>query len=158
MFRCGKSSEPRLRFLSLLRDYYPWSEEPWQGVRNGDKAANILYDLFRNPFAHSIGLDTEIVGGARKYKSVRLRTRKNQLRLGVSRVNIDGSVGLSRLRVQELETAAKRPVWLPATLNSTGGAYALSCEALYRGVRFLILAATSNADGSRRATEFLEGI
>ena len=157
VFRCGKKGDPRYRFISLLRDYYPWADEPGQGVREANRAANVLYDLFRNPFAHSIGLDTEIIGGDRRHKAIRLRARERPLRLGVSRVNVDGAVGLSRRRARELEMAGTRPNWLPPTLHSADGNYALSCEALYRGFRHLILAATSDVDALRRAAAFLEG-
>ena len=43
-------------FTECLKAFYPWESEPNDGVRDGGDGADILYKMFRNPLAHSIGV------------------------------------------------------------------------------------------------------
>ena len=80
-----KSSEgSEIRFKQYLRDYFPWG--------SGDKregVVNIIYDVFRNPLTHSLGVQSK------------QRTRK---------VWINKSP-LSEEQITQLETNEKRPAW-----------------------------------------------
>lgn len=54
-------------FKRLLLKHYPWDEEPDTAETIREKhAAEILYQAFRNPLAHSFGIDSETAHGQRK--------------------------------------------------------------------------------------------
>jgi len=58
------AGEPRDRFIGLMRDYYPWHLEMFiDNNIDRDSGPPILYDVIRNPFAHNLGIDTQIVVG-----------------------------------------------------------------------------------------------
>ncbi len=44
------------RFIGLLKDYYPWDLEP-TGILPAADAADAIYNVFRNPLTHDLGLD-----------------------------------------------------------------------------------------------------
>lgn len=44
------------RFGECLASFFPWDIDPPTGVSN-DEAAKILYDVFRNPMVHLLGLN-----------------------------------------------------------------------------------------------------
>jgi hypothetical protein len=50
---------PGGRFKTLMRGFYPWEDEPSGGFPN-KAALPILYELFRNPLTHTLGLYTTI--------------------------------------------------------------------------------------------------
>jgi hypothetical protein len=45
-----------IRFKGLLREYYPWQDEPNQASIRED-LSTALYEVFRNPLTHDLGLD-----------------------------------------------------------------------------------------------------
>lgn len=98
-------------------DYYPWEHEPPNGVT--EKAGtHILYDLFRNPLAHALGLDTETAGRGRN-ATVYLRRRKKHLVLKI----IKHEQGLSEDLIESLERSSTRPDYAPATIITTTEIY-----------------------------------
>ena len=49
--------QPGALFIRVLENHFPWSEEPQNGTELlGRPAAEILYDVFRNPLTHSLGI------------------------------------------------------------------------------------------------------
>jgi len=44
-------------FKKILQDYYPWDLQPSQGSTQ-ERSIDHLYDYFRNPLAHSLGIKT----------------------------------------------------------------------------------------------------
>ena len=44
-------------FKELLKNFYPWSLDPPQNISSTD-AIDVLYDEFRNPLAHALGVRT----------------------------------------------------------------------------------------------------
>lgn len=54
-------------FKRLLETHYPWDDErALEGAICGKHAAEVLYDAFRNPLTHSLGVDAETGHGQRK--------------------------------------------------------------------------------------------
>ena len=96
-------------FKLLLEDFYPWG----QG-EDGKQRAKVLYDLFRNPFAHALG-----VHGKTRY------------RIGVAR---RPGPGLQEAELEQLESSATRPAWLPAGLSGGGNQWNVVAEGFYRDV------------------------
>ncbi|OHA89086.1 MAG: hypothetical protein A2741_01670 [Candidatus Zambryskibacteria bacterium RIFCSPHIGHO2_01_FULL_43_27] len=47
----------RTKFIKVMLDYYPWSQQPPYGTTK-EVAAEDLYDNFRNPLSHALGLRT----------------------------------------------------------------------------------------------------
>ncbi len=53
-----RKQESRERFMQVLTNHYPW-EEGMVGAVVGEEAAGLLYDAFRCPLAHNLGLFDE---------------------------------------------------------------------------------------------------
>ena len=61
LYKPGVSGRsPAWRFLGLLKEFYPWQGErysSWQyAVQDRETRAKVLYELVRNPVAHSFGV------------------------------------------------------------------------------------------------------
>jgi hypothetical protein len=140
----GRSGE---LFRGLLRDCYPWSREPGSKVKP-EAAATYLYNLFRNPLTHSLGLLTEnIPASTRRY----VKPRKYVVK--VKRLNPDGH-GLGKAMIAELEQSSYRPT-MSATLTLEPERKVLLVEALYWGTRCMIETLTHDSARMQAADEFL---
>lgn len=149
------SADPRYRFIGLLRAHYPWHTEAHHVYNKVDSKSGppILYDVFRNPFAHSLGVDTTVVGGPRATKRVVRRSRR--LRVSVARLGMsEGGTGLTEAMLQELD-APRRPIWLQPTIIRDEDGIQLSVEAMYWGVRGLLEALTRDNETLDHARRFL---
>jgi hypothetical protein len=100
------------KFKELLTQYYPWEKG-----ENKEEKANVIYDLVRNPLAHSLG-----VLSVRK-RSPRIVIRKDPLRED---------------QLQEMETSSSRPCWVPLSVTADTAGYVLSVWGLYWGVFHLL--------------------
>ena len=96
-------------FVALLMQFYPWSHGETPQSR-----AEILYNLVRNPLAHSIG--TGRTPGQRRSQ---IRIEKRALR---------------ERELRRLELATVRPAHLPTVVTFVGSEYRLSVISLYWGV------------------------
>jgi len=98
------------RFIESLVNYYPWQYEPEppQGV-GAQEGAHLLYDLFRNPLAHALGVSTERCGSGRD-TVIRLQSRNNPLDLNI----VKGA--LSEEQIENLELSPTRPNYAQATI------------------------------------------
>ena len=103
------------RFKDCLIDFFPWDIDPPQGVSN-EKAAEILYDGFRNPMAHFLGLWNP------------LRTK-----LGI----VFRGTEDAEAKVEELERLNNKPYSDPC-LVVTAEKRVLWLDQLYWGVRQMI--------------------
>jgi hypothetical protein len=133
----------RTRFVRCLQECYPWALEHdyrrYPECMKPAPASAMLYDLFRNPFSHALGLDTKIAGGTRRSTKVVRVVRSKPFRIGVGRiVSIGSGYGLSPSLLRELERGKIRPDWVPCTLEKEDDGYTLSTEALYTGVRRMV--------------------
>lgn len=131
------------RFKELLVDYYPWKYEPSQSIAP-DKAAEIIYSVFRNPLTHDLGLDIEKKANTPVVKLKRLLT-KNKTR------------GLPEKEIEALEDTTKRPSMMP-TIIIRSDATVLLVEALYWGVRRMIEELVADKTRMKAADDFLASL
>lgn len=108
-------------FRQLLINHYPWNQERhYTNGRFDADAASDLYDLFRNPLSHALG----IFG-------------PNEIPPGHRVVIEKGSISESEILI--LETTTVRPSsWPWPTLRRDGNDYVLWVRAFYWGVRKMI--------------------
>jgi hypothetical protein len=95
-------------FKLLLEHYYPW-----QPRENRQERARVLYDLFRNQLAHTLG-----VGKADYVIFIR---------------RFPGP-GLQENQLKEIECSASRPTWLVPGLSGYGKQWDLLVEGFYSDV------------------------
>ena len=108
-------------FKELLAIYYPWDQEiEASGRRFGADGAADLYNLFRNPLVHALGVvDTD--------------TNEDGRRLMVAKAP------MQPVELYELETAGSRQErWLDPTIELNGRTVILRIPSLYWGVREMI--------------------
>lgn len=103
-------------FKLLLEEFYPWLPG-----ESGKDRAKVLYDLFRNPFAHALGVHG-----------------KTHYQINITRMilkNDHGEVtGLQDAQLQEIESSPNRPAWLSPGLSGSGRQWNLLVEGFYRDV------------------------
>lgn len=125
------------RFKRLLEDFYPWVGE----VLSKREFATTLWELARNPLAHTLGLD-KLPSVASPYKTVEL---------------VKWPLTLARILM--LEESAKRPEWTLPTiaavseLISGGKKYALSIPALYWGIHQMLRALLASPTHALKAED-----
>jgi hypothetical protein len=142
-------------FRRFLADYYPWASEPERaGACVGEEAAEKLYDEFRNPFAHALGISVKTESATTRALVPRSFVLK------VKRVVVGDPAGvhtgLSETAIEEIEAAEQRPSWLPATLIKQPHKIVTSPEALYWGIRKAIEAICRDPSRMQAAEEFLK--
>jgi hypothetical protein len=140
-------------FHDFLEEFYPWeAEPPGKAVVLGRRAANVLYDEFRNPFAHVAGLLLDISDPSER------RIQKKPYRVQINRVEIaEHPGGLPESQVEGLERGS-RPVWLPPTLMMTEEMRAVTVESLYWGTRVAVAKLCSDRTRMQAAAEFFAPI
>jgi hypothetical protein len=131
------------RFKDLLVNYYPWKQEPNLSVAP-DKAAEMIYSVFRNPLTHDLGLDIEKKASTPLVK-IKRRTTKNK------------SKGLPEKEIGTLENTAARPKMSP-TIVVRSDATVLLVEALYWGVRWMIEGLVADKARMKTADNFLASL
>jgi hypothetical protein len=86
------------RFKGVLVDYFPWDLEPTGTLPPAD-AADIIYEVFRNPITHDLGLDVKKKSSGLQVKIKRMKTAT---RTGRDR-------GLTEKQIEKLEISLSRP-------------------------------------------------
>lgn len=147
------------RFITCLRDYYPWTlEHEYRVYKECVKpaaASGLIYELYRNPFTHALGLSTLTKKAGNK--NVRVIRRRDASHAGIGRiVQIGTGLGLTPQNLHELETGRYRPDWLPCTVESSERGYVLSSDALYCGVRRMVEGLSADAVRMEHAAKFLQ--
>ena len=132
------------RFVGVLEEYYPWELEP-SGVLPKEEAASAIYEVFRNPLTHDLGLDLKDKAKGRVVKVKRLKTA---LRSGRDR-------GLTEKQIEEIEASTIRPR-MSASITGTDQKAVLLVEGLYWGVRRMIERLASDHQRMSAADAFLE--
>jgi hypothetical protein len=145
-------------FKRFLVDYYPWASEPSRdGLCVGEEAAEELYDEFRNPFAHALGISVKEQKGEKGQKMRALVPRSYLLK--VTRMAGAGepaqSNGISEAITEHLESVGARPIWLQPTLIKQPHKIVVNAEALYWGTRKAIEAICRDPARTAAAAEFL---
>jgi hypothetical protein len=129
------------RFKGVLKDYYPWNQEP-AGV-DSDKTSTAVYEVFRNPLTHDLGLD---VANKRKGAKIILK------RLGM------GTEGLSESFIEKQLEGHHRPKGISAILTISSDRQTLLLEALYWGVRRMIENISADKQRMQAAENFLANL
>ena len=136
----AQSGSKGSRFMNLLVEYYPWSEEPIP-ERNDAEHARMIYKLFRNPLTHDLGLDLESKMRTRKVVIKRLTTA-------------DDKAGRTERGVEGLESN-NRPSGLSPVLSLEGDRVVLLVDALYWGVRKMLVELCADTSRVAEAERFL---
>lgn len=136
------------RFREMLENFYPWDVEPAGAVRKRSDGSAILYQLFRNPLAHALGLDTKQVGGGSS-KVVVLSTDRRRVRLDVAKGR------LSERKLEQLEGSVTRPKWARGTIIMDRRRRKLLVPGLYWGVREMVRRLTHDRARMADANRFL---
>ena len=91
-------------FKHLLKNFYPWAsgDSRTEGVK-------ALYDLFRNPFAHALGVQGKC--------SYQICVKKDPLQND---------------QIEEIERSPTRPDWLPPGLSGSEKQWTLDARGFYR--------------------------
>jgi hypothetical protein len=104
------------QFKTVVKDYYPWDLE---GRSDRAQAANDLYKLFRNPFAHQLGIEGK-KGGI-------------------------GKQSFPEHILEKLESLTTAPLNPTLQSNPAEDMLSLSVDSLYWGIRVMILRLTNDA-------------
>jgi hypothetical protein len=127
------------RFKGVLNDYYPWNQEP-AGV-DPEKTASAIYEVFRNPLTHDLGLD--------------IPNKRKGDKLLLKRLKLTGGQGLSESFIETQLEGFDRRTGMSATLTVTRGTQTLLVEALYWGVRRMIENISADKTRMETAEKFL---
>ncbi len=131
------------RFIGILEDYFPWDLEPSGSVSPKD-GAEAIYEVFRNPLTHDLGLDIKKKSAGLKVKYKRLKT---STRKGTDR-------GLTERHIEKLESTVVRPN-MSATVTLASHKRVLLIEGLYWGVRRMIERLAADKKRMHAAEQFL---
>lgn len=137
-----KGSNDGERFKGLLQDHYPWDIEPTHDVTPSE-GARIIYEVFRNPLTHDLGLDLH-----NKSKGIKVKIKRLQ------RQNKKG--GLPEKWIEELESHPTRPK-MSSAVTVRADANVLLVEALYWGLRRMVETMTRDSQLMARTESFLAG-
>ena len=113
-------------FKSLLQDHYPW-----QSGENRMERAKVLYGLFRNPFAHALGVHGKL--------GHRINTMRRP------------GAGLQEDELEEIERSRARPSWLAPGLSGGGHEWNLFVEGFYRDVFHMLWKLARDGTQMRKA-------
>jgi len=91
------------KFKELLCEFYPWDSG-----ENKEEKAKVIYDLIRNPLAHSLGV-----------------LNRSSLPISISKS------ALTEDQLQEIEGTSVRPTWVPQAVTGDSTGYDLSVWGLY---------------------------
>lgn len=114
-------------FKGLLNDHFPW---PSSQSSTPTILAAEIYDSFRNPLAHALGVQEKVVG----------------------KVRIERCGPLTEAQLAELDRLALRPAWLPTTLRISGAEVHLLVEGFYRDF-VVMMQSLARDSGQMKAAE-----
>lgn len=134
-----ESSKDRKNFEGIIVKFYPWAEEPANIVKP-DRGAEILYELFRCPFVHDLG--------------VNLDQKTHNITAKVLRAIRDNK-GLTWREIRSLERRQRRLGMAPTVVERDDGTIVMQIEPLYWGTRRLFERLTRDRGRMKRAEAFL---
>jgi len=136
-----QSTASKSAFQRLMLTHY-WPHDPPEGVTSKD-ATEILYEEFRNPLAHNLGLHVD-----RRYGPLRLAIDD-----GVKH-KVKKFEGLSEKEIVARESSQTRPT-MSATLTVTKNKKVLLVDGLYWGVRRMVERLAADKALMNKAEKFL---
>ncbi|MEW8481935.1 MAG: hypothetical protein AB2669_13635 [Candidatus Thiodiazotropha endolucinida] len=125
-----KKGRPGDLFKAVIKDYFPWNEEPANDVPP-KAAAGIIYEVFRNPLTHAGGLFVDMREDQRYLVQKSYSVRVNRI------MTPDKLDGHSEEWIEALETALERP-HIDQTLKVRNEMKVINIEGLYWCVRRMI--------------------
>ena len=125
----GNRIYPGKAFKQLLKNFYPW--EPGDNRTDGAKT---LYDLFRNPLAHALG-----VHGLSSYQ------------IQIAKAPLQNDL------IEEIERSPTRPDWLPPGLSGSGRQWTLDSRGFYRDVFHMFWNLAKDVPQIRQAEQRFSG-
>jgi len=129
-------------FRQLLKDFYSWG-----AGQNPDLLSAAVYDYFRNPLAHALGV----------HSNVACRIEINRLAL-VDQHGVRQETGLTEEQVKELGQLTARPSWARPGLTGSGSNWTLLIEGFYRDIlEMLQKLARSSAQMTAAESRFQQG-
>lgn len=129
-------------FKQLLKDFYPWG-----AGQNPDILPAAVYDFFRNPLAHALGV----------HSNVACRIDISRLAL-VDQHGVRQETGLTEEQVKELGQLTARPSWAGPGLTGSGNNWTLLIEGFYRdSLEMLQKIARSSAQMGAAESRFQQG-
>lgn len=145
-----RDGEPGELFKASVELYFPWDQEPHLKVsRKG--AASILYDVFRNPLTHNLGLFSE------RRKNHRYIVRKGYAVKIKRRLTENKTTGHTEAWLEQLECSSSRPD-MGATLTLADDRRVLLVEGLYWCVRRMIQKLTADPERMGMAEKYLRPV
>jgi hypothetical protein len=142
LYMPGIKNQDRAKFTGVLTHYYPWDREPCHITPQATAIA--IYEEFRNPLTHDLGLDID-----NKRKGAKLILKRLAF----------GKGGLPESFIEtELEGYARRKnmsATLTLTKTGTRERKILLVEALYWGVRQMIQNISADKTRMAAAEKFL---
>lgn len=113
----GRRGDRGKLFVEVLEHCYPWTAEPSNSALPPRQGAERLYEAFRNPLVHSLGVyDGPYIGSVKIAKGP-----------------------LTELEIQSIERATSRPSdWTKPALWTDGNKTVLTVICFYWGVRKMI--------------------
>jgi len=133
---------PGRKFKTLLEQHYPWNSEPPSGTI-GPSGARIIYETFRNPLAHALGIEegSKVVVFKRLYKPTG-----------------DGHRGYHLREIEAIERSLDRPSSWSATLTEKPAKVVLLLDGFYWGCRRMIEKISADQAAMQRAEAYLGSI
>ena len=127
------------QFKGLLQTHYPWDLEP-PGAPLPKEGARLIYDVFRNPLTHNLGL--HLFG-------------RSTPKVKIKRSNRHNGAGPPERTITRWEKSVARPKW-SHTVVARSDAVVLFVEPFYWGVRVMLERLISNNAAMNEAERFLE--
>ena len=115
------------RFKNLLKDFYPWASH-----EDKEERSKIIYDLIRNPLAHSLGVLYE--------NSEPLHLAKGFL---------------TEWQLRKIEQSESKPEWLPLTVTALAHTKIVDVRSLYWGVFHMLRRLTEDRGQMETADLFI---
>lgn len=138
-------------FMQCLTKFYPWDVE--KGLPNKlDDLADSLYNEFRNPLAHNLGILRHVRERIKKSNSRKQRPSPSK-KFEIERMNKEG---LDETTIEKLESSDEWP-FLPTfkfTVEVRPDAEILKVERLYWGIRQMVRRLAKNQETMKEAENF----
>jgi hypothetical protein len=141
------NGDPGVLFKGLVESYFPWNKERLSV--STEAAAGIIYDVFRNPLAHAVGLSMDL------RDNNRYLVQSDSVEKVKRRLTEERTTGHTEEWLETLERSADRPELGP-TLVVEPKRKVLLIEGLYWCVRRMIYNLASDEERMANAAQFLK--
>lgn len=150
LYRPRKSAPTGGAFVGLLAEKYPWEIDQ---VEQNRELSKLLYEEFRNPLFHHLGLSVE-----RSKAGSQVVDRGYVIKL--ERIRGSDGNGLSEQLLEQVETSQHWPLpgYYPQTIEIREDAKILKIEKFYWGVRKMVEELATDKDLMYNANSYLSDL